>query len=121
MKPFVHAAHPARVVFGAGALQNLDREIELLGATRALVISAPGQADSARRVADMLGPRAAGVFVGAATARPNCAARPVAACIRWRDAMIDKIAPSAATALADVPDGATVMIGGFGTARATTN
>ena len=28
--------------------------------------------------------------------------------------MIDKICPSAAAALADVPDGATVMIGGFG-------
>jgi 3-oxoadipate CoA-transferase alpha subunit len=30
--------------------------------------------------------------------------------------MIDKILPSAAAALADLPDGATVMIGGFGTA-----
>ena len=30
--------------------------------------------------------------------------------------MIDKIVPSAAAALADVPDGATVMVGGFGTA-----
>ena len=30
--------------------------------------------------------------------------------------MIDKIVPSAAAALADVPDGATVLIGGFGTA-----
>jgi len=30
--------------------------------------------------------------------------------------MIDKIVPSPALALADVPDGATVMIGGFGTA-----
>jgi 3-oxoadipate CoA-transferase alpha subunit len=30
--------------------------------------------------------------------------------------MIDKIFPSVAAALADVPDGATVMIGGFGTA-----
>lgn len=30
--------------------------------------------------------------------------------------MINKIVPSAAQALADVPDGATVMIGGFGTA-----
>ncbi len=30
--------------------------------------------------------------------------------------MIDKTSPSAAAALADVPDGATVMIGGFGTA-----
>ena len=30
--------------------------------------------------------------------------------------MIDKIFPSAEAALADVADGATVMIGGFGTA-----
>lgn len=30
--------------------------------------------------------------------------------------MIDKIVPSAAAALSDVPDGATVLIGGFGTA-----
>jgi 3-oxoadipate CoA-transferase alpha subunit len=30
--------------------------------------------------------------------------------------MIDKIVPNAAAAVADVPDGATVMIGGFGTA-----
>jgi len=30
--------------------------------------------------------------------------------------MIDKIVPSAAAAVADIPDGATVMIGGFGTA-----
>ena len=30
--------------------------------------------------------------------------------------MIDKIVPSAAEAVADIRDGATVMIGGFGTA-----
>ena len=30
--------------------------------------------------------------------------------------MIDKIVPSAAAAVADIADGATVMIGGFGTA-----
>ena len=30
--------------------------------------------------------------------------------------MIDKIAPSIAAALAGIPDGATVLIGGFGTA-----
>lgn len=34
----------------------------------------------------------------------------------FSSAMIDKIAPSVATALADTPDGATVLIGGFGTA-----
>ena len=56
---------PARVVFGAGALAQLGREIERLGATRALVLSTPEQADSARRVAELLGPRAAGVFAEA--------------------------------------------------------
>jgi alcohol dehydrogenase class IV len=65
MTPFVYVAHPARVVFGAGAMAQLGREIELLGATRALVLSTPEQADSARRVAEMLGDRAAGVFAKA--------------------------------------------------------
>jgi maleylacetate reductase len=62
MKPFVHQALASRVVFGPGALQQLGREIEALGATRALVLSTPEQADAARRVAEMLGERAAGVF-----------------------------------------------------------
>jgi len=62
MKPFVHQALASRVVFGAGALQHLEREIEALGATRALVLSTPEQADAARRVAELLGARAAGVF-----------------------------------------------------------
>jgi 3-oxoadipate CoA-transferase, alpha subunit len=35
---------------------------------------------------------------------------------RQGETMIDKIVESAAAALADVPDGATVMVGGFGTA-----
>jgi maleylacetate reductase len=65
MTPFVYVAHPARVIFGAGALAQLGREIELLGATRALVLSTPGHADSAQRVAQMLGPRSVGVFAKA--------------------------------------------------------
>ncbi|MDH5538171.1 MAG: maleylacetate reductase [Rhizobacter sp.] len=65
MSPFVYQANPARVVFGAGSLQQLAREIELLGAHRALVLSTPEQADAARRVAEMLGTRAAGVFAEA--------------------------------------------------------
>jgi maleylacetate reductase len=43
-------------------LQHLAREIDRLGATRALVLSTPGQADSARRVAERLGPKAVGTF-----------------------------------------------------------
>lgn len=65
MKPFVYVAHAARVIFGAGALAQLVHEIELLGASRALVLCTPEQADSARRVAAMLGDRAAGVFAKA--------------------------------------------------------
>ena len=65
MKPFVYVAQPSRVVFGAGALSQLGAEIERLGATRALVLSTPEQADSARRVAALLGGRAAGLFAKA--------------------------------------------------------
>jgi len=62
MHAFAFETRIPRVVFGAGSLQHLAREIDLLGAKRALILSTPEQADSARRVAEMLGTRAAGVF-----------------------------------------------------------
>jgi alcohol dehydrogenase class IV len=62
VSPFVFASHLPRVVFGAGAIQQLGGEINLLGARRALVLSTPEQAASAHRIADLLGDRAAGVF-----------------------------------------------------------
>lgn len=62
---FVYAAQAARVVFGAGALQHLAREVELLGARRALVLCTPEQRALAERVAARLGERAAGIFDGA--------------------------------------------------------
>jgi maleylacetate reductase len=62
VKPFVYTAQPARVVFGAGSLSQLAKEIDALGAKKALVLSTPEQRASAERVADLLGPRAAGVF-----------------------------------------------------------
>jgi alcohol dehydrogenase class IV len=65
MKEFVYNGQPSRVVFGAGALGYLEREIELLGARRALVLSTPEQADQAKMVADRLGARAAGIFTRA--------------------------------------------------------
>jgi alcohol dehydrogenase class IV len=65
MLDFSYTALPGRVVFGAGSLQHLAREIERLGARRALVLSTPEQAAQAQRVADMLGERAAGVFAHA--------------------------------------------------------
>ena len=65
MAPFTYTSRPGRVVFGAGALQHLGREIELLGARRALVLSTPEQADTAQRIAVLLGERAAGIYAQA--------------------------------------------------------
>lgn len=62
MMNFVYAAPAARVVFGAGALQHLGREIALLGAQRALVLCTPEQRAMAEGVAERLGARAAGIF-----------------------------------------------------------
>jgi alcohol dehydrogenase class IV len=62
MRSFVYNGQPGRVVFGAGALAQLGKEIETLGARRALVLSTPEQRASAERVAAMLGPKAAGIF-----------------------------------------------------------
>ena len=75
MSPFTYQPNPSRVVFGAGALQHLAREIDALGACRALILSTPGQAASAQRVAELLGERSAGVFAKAAMHVPLEVAR----------------------------------------------
>lgn len=62
MKPFVYNALPARVVFGIGAVDRLNEEVERLGAQRALVLSTPEQRSSAEDIARRLGSRAAGVY-----------------------------------------------------------
>ena len=62
LQEFIFNGQPSRVVFGAGALRHLEREIDLLGARRALVLSTPEQAAQAQMVADRIGTRAAGVF-----------------------------------------------------------
>ncbi len=65
MQDFVYSAHAARVVFGAGSLNHLEREIGLLGAQRALVLATPEQAAQAEDLARRLGSRCAGVFARA--------------------------------------------------------
>lgn len=62
MRSFTYTQLPGRVVFGVGALDQLPREIELLGATRALVLSTPEQEAQADDVAKRLGARCAGIF-----------------------------------------------------------
>ena len=62
MKSFAYQSLPSRVVFGAGSLAELPREIEAMGAHRALVLCTPEQRGMAERVVALLGDRAAGVF-----------------------------------------------------------
>ncbi|WNC92141.1 maleylacetate reductase [Paraburkholderia sp. FT54] len=65
MEPFIYNGLPSRVIFGAGSLDQLDREIGLLGATRAIVLSTPQQRAQAEALAASLGSRAAGVYAEA--------------------------------------------------------
>jgi len=65
LREFVFSGQIPRVVFGAGSLQHLVREIDLLGAQRALILCTPGQRAYAERVANIIGARCAGIFDGA--------------------------------------------------------
>lgn len=65
MDAFVYDGQASRVVFGPGSLSHLEREVERIGAKRALVLSTPGQAGQAAMVAERLGTRAAGIFAQA--------------------------------------------------------
>ena len=75
MNAFIYQSNPSRVVFGASALQHLAREIDALGARRALFLSTPEQAASARHIAELLGDRAAGIFAKAVMHVPIESAR----------------------------------------------
>lgn len=78
MLKFTYEALPARVVFRAGALEELPRELARLG-SRALVLATPEQRPLGERTAALLGARSAGTFaearmhVPAETARAACA------------------------------------------------
>jgi alcohol dehydrogenase class IV len=62
VSPFTFQSRLPRVVFGAGSLAHLEREIDALGAKRALVLSTPEQRDAAEDIARRLGARCAGLF-----------------------------------------------------------
>ncbi|WP_175831169.1 maleylacetate reductase [Burkholderia cenocepacia] len=59
---FIYQACPARVIFGAGSLEHLEREVLELGARRAIVLCTPEQRDLAERIIERLGARAAGLY-----------------------------------------------------------
>lgn len=75
MNEFVYNGRPAHVVFGAGSLQHLEREVLALGAKRALLLSTPEQRDQAQALAARLGERIAGIFDRAAMHVPIEVAR----------------------------------------------
>jgi maleylacetate reductase len=62
MNPFVYNAPAMRVVFGAGSVAELAKEVDRLGAKRALLLATPGRTAMVKSVADPLGTRVAGVF-----------------------------------------------------------
>lgn len=62
MRDFVFNGQATRVVFGPNSLVHLEREIDLLGKHRALVLSTPEQSAQAQMVADRLGARAVGIL-----------------------------------------------------------
>jgi len=62
VRSFVYNGQPSRVVFGAGSLQYLEREVQLLQANRALVLCTPEQQPLAEAIAKRLGTKAAGIY-----------------------------------------------------------
>lgn len=64
-QPFVYQSHAARIIFGAGTLARIAREVNQIGRARALVLSTPNQESEAQRVAALLGSLSAGVHAGA--------------------------------------------------------
>ncbi len=62
MRSFVFDAMPSRVLFAENAIEHLPREIEQLGARRALVLSTPQQEALAKDISRRLGQRSVGVY-----------------------------------------------------------
>ncbi len=71
MQSFVYNALPSRVIFGSGTISRLKSEIERAGCHRALLLSTPEQAESLNKIAQSLGPLAAGTFTQAAMHTPT--------------------------------------------------
>lgn len=70
-RPFIFPGLTTRVVFGHGTLAQVPDEVARLGHSRALVLSTPHQQAEAEALAKRLGPKAAGVFAGAAMHTPT--------------------------------------------------
>ncbi|MCA8003664.1 maleylacetate reductase [Burkholderia cenocepacia] len=83
---FLYQTRAARVIFGAGSLAHLEREVPALGAQRAIVLCTPEQRDLAERIVERLGARAAGLYDRATMHVPIEIARDAQAFARSRGA-----------------------------------
>ncbi|MFO1395769.1 MAG: maleylacetate reductase [Burkholderiales bacterium] len=68
--PFAHAGSPARIVFGAGRMQDVAAELARLAALRALVVCTASQRPVAEMIAVALGDQCAALFPEAAMHTP---------------------------------------------------
>ncbi|MBR0840404.1 maleylacetate reductase [Bradyrhizobium liaoningense] len=68
---FVYQGNNQRVVFAAGARSRAGEELDLLGVSRAMIITTPPQADSAASFARLIGDRASIVYPGAQMYTPT--------------------------------------------------
>jgi maleylacetate reductase len=75
MRSFTYDQLPARVFFGAGSIERLADEVSRLGATRALVLSTPGQRRLSEEGAHRLGVLSAGIYAEAVMHVPAETAR----------------------------------------------
>jgi maleylacetate reductase len=62
LSPFVYNSLPTRVVFGAGSIKSLSKEIETLGAKRALLLSTPGRSGLVEKISSSLNGKAVGLY-----------------------------------------------------------
>jgi maleylacetate reductase len=83
---FTYDINPGRILFGAGTLDTLADQIRALGAHRALILSTPFQRAHALKLAERLGPLAAGVFSEAAMHTPIAVTRNALATFEARQA-----------------------------------
>ncbi len=81
-REFVATSAAVRVRFGPGVRHEVAAELDRLGASRALVLSTPQQAETALEFAETLGSRAAGVFSRAAMHTPVAISEEAAAYAR---------------------------------------
>ncbi|HEV2549502.1 MAG TPA: maleylacetate reductase [Stellaceae bacterium] len=75
MRSFTYDQLPTRVVFGTDSIERLADEVSRLGATRALVLSTPGQRRLGEEAAHRLGALAAGIYAEAVMHVPAETAR----------------------------------------------